>query len=144
MHAPQAADFLPMNLETFSSHLDRVLPLFSALLAEFHNLPIWSLFWFVVAVGVAYLLGQMRNPGTPVLLNALFVPIVLYLLIYVFSSWPNYLEHVGLWISRLLLPVAPVGSLIILLAVSRRSVKSHAHVHQLGVTCTMEVYERKP
>src|SRR5438067_6164210 len=53
MHAPQAADFLPMNLETFSSHLDRILPLFSALWAEFHNLPTWSLFWFVVAVGVA-------------------------------------------------------------------------------------------
>src|SRR5439155_17648000 len=117
MHAPQAAaDFLPMNLETFSSHLDRILPLFFALLADFHNLPIWCLFWFVVAVGVAYLLCQMRNPGTPVLLNALFVPIVLYLLIYVFSSWPNYLEYVGLSISRMLLHVALVGFLIILLA----------------------------
>ncbi len=144
MHAPQAADFLPMNLETFSSHLDRILPLFSAVLAEFHNLPTWSLFWFVVAVGVAYLLGQMRNPGTPVLLNALFVPIVLYLLIYVFSSWPNYLEHVGLSISRLLLHVAPVGFLITLLAVSRRRVKSPAPVHERGVTCTMAVSERTP
>ena len=146
MHAPQAAaDFLPMNLETFSSHLDRILPLFSALLAEFHNLPIWSLFWFVVAVGVAYLLGQMRNPGTPVLLNALFVPIVLYLLIYVFSSWPNYLEHVGLSISRLLLHVAPVGFLITILAVSRRRAKEPARVRQRGVvTCAIAGSERTP
>ena len=145
MHAPQAADFLPMNLETFSSHLDRILPLFSALLAEFHNLPTWSLFWFVVAVGVAYLLGQMRNPGTPVLLTALFVPIVLYLLIYVFSSWPNYLEHVGLSISRLLLHVAPVGFLITILAVSHRSEKNPARVHEDGVvTCAMAGSERTP
>ena len=144
MHAPQSADFLPMNLETFSSHLDRIPPLFSALWAEFHNLPTWSLFWLVVAVGVAYLLGQMRKPGIPVLLTALFVPIVLYLLIYVFSSWPNYLEHVGLSISRLLLHVAPVGFLIILLGVSRPRVKNPAPVHERGVTCTMTGSERTP
>jgi len=144
MHAPQAADFLPMNLETFSSHLDRIPPLFSALLAEFHNLHTWSLFWFVVAVGVAYLLGQMRNPGAPVLLTALFVPIVLYLLIYVFSSYANYLDHVGLSISRLLLHVAPVGFLITLLAVSPRRLKSPAPVHERGVTCTIAVSERTP
>jgi len=144
MHAQQAADFLPVNLETFSSHLDRILPLLSALLAEFHNLPTWSLFWFVVAVGVAYLLDQMRNPGTTVLLTALFVPIVLYLLIYVFSSWPNYLEHVGLSISRLLLQVAPVGFLIVMLGVSRRRVKSPAPVHERGVTCAMTGSERTP
>jgi hypothetical protein len=145
MHAPQAADFLPLNLETFGSHLYRILPLLSALLAEFHNLPTWSLFWFVVAVGVAYLLGQMRNPGIPVLLIALFLPIALYLLIYVFSSWPNYLEHVGLSISRLLLHVAPVGFLITILAVSRRRAKEPARVHQRAVvTCAMAGSERTP
>jgi hypothetical protein len=145
MHAPTAADFLPVNLATFGSHLDRVLPLLSALLTEFHNLPTWSLFWFVLAVGVAYLLGQMRNPATLVLLIALFVPIVLYLLIYVFSSWPNYLEHVGLSMSRLLLHVAPVGFLITILAVSRRNRKDPAHVRERGaVTCAMAGSERTP
>jgi len=145
MHATQSADFLPVNWDTFSNHLYRVLPLLSALLAEFHNLSAWGLFWFVVAIGVAYLLGQIRTPGSLVLLTALFVPIVLYLLTYVFSSWPNYLEHVGLSISRLLLHVAPVGFLIIILAVTRRSAKSPARLHQPGVvTCAMAGSERTP
>ena len=145
MHALQAADFVPVNLETLGAHLNRILPLLSAFLAEFYNLPTWSLFWFVVAVGVAYLLDQMRNPGTPVLLTALFVPIALYLLIYVFSSWPNYLEHVGLSISRLLLHVAPVGFLITILAVSRRRAKEPARVRQRGVvTCAIAGSERTP
>src|SRR5207237_4736282 len=78
MHAPQAADFLPMNLETFSSHLHRVLPLFSALWAEYHNLPTWSLLWIVVAVGVAYLPVEMRNPYAPVMLTATSFPIMLH------------------------------------------------------------------
>src|SRR6266576_5881490 len=56
MHALRPADFLPVNLETLGSHLYRIPPLLSAFLAEFYNLPTWSLFWFVVAIGVAYLL----------------------------------------------------------------------------------------
>jgi hypothetical protein len=118
MHALRPADFLPVNLETLSSHLYRIPPLLSAFLAEFYNLPTWSLFWFVVAIGVAYLLHRMGDPRVLVLLAALIVPIFLYLLIYVFSSWPSYLDHVGLSISRLLMHVAPVGFLVTTLAIS--------------------------
>jgi hypothetical protein len=145
MHAPQGIDFLPVNLQTFGSHLYRILPLFSELLAEFHHLRIWSLFWFVLALGVAYLLRRIREPGVLVLLTALIVPIGLYLSIYVFSSWPNYLDHVGLSISRLLMHVTPVGFLVIILAVSRRSLKNPARVQQSGVvTCAIASSERTP
>ena len=145
MHALQAADFVPVNLETLGAHLNRILPLLSAFLAEFYNLPTWSLFWFVVAVGVAYLLRRLRDPGVLVLLTALVVPIVLYLFTYIFSNWPNYLEHVGLSISRLLMHVVAVGFLIIILAVSRRSEKNPARLHHAGVaTCTMAGSERTP
>src|SRR5438477_4618751 len=92
MHALQPADFLPVNLETLGSHLYRIPPLLSAFLAEFYNLPTWSLFWFVVAIDLAYLLHRMGDPRVLVLLVALIVPIFLYLLIYVFSSWPSYLD----------------------------------------------------
>ena len=145
MHALQAADFMPVNLETFDTHLNRILPLLSALLAEFYNLPTWSLFWFVVAVGVAYLLRQLRDPRVLVLLTALIVPIFFYLLIYVFSNWPNYLDHVGLSISRLLMHVAPVGFLITILAVAGRSAKNPARVHGGSmVTCVTAGSERTP
>jgi hypothetical protein len=145
MHAPQGSDFLAVNLQTFASHLYRIFPLLSALLAEFHDLRIWSLFWFVVAVGVAYLLRRMREPGVLVLLTALIVPIGLYLFIYVFSSWPNYLDHVGLSISRLLMHVTPVGFLITIVAVSHRSVKNLARFRKSGmVTCAITDSERTP
>src|SRR5207248_6420310 len=124
MHALRPADFLPVNLETLGSHLYRIPPLLSAFLAEFYNLPTWSLFWFVVAIGVAYLLRRMRDPRVLVLIAALVVPIFFYLLIYVLSSWPSYLDHVGLSISRLLMHVAPVGFLVTILAVSSRSEKN--------------------
>jgi hypothetical protein len=145
MHALQAADFMPVNLETLGSHLNRILPLLSALLAEFHDFSTWSLYWFAVAIGVAYLLRRMRDPRVVVLLTALIVPIFLYLLIYVFSSWPSYLDHVGLSLSRLLMHVAPVGFLITILAVSHRSEKNPARVHEDGVvTCAMAGSERTP
>jgi len=121
-HALQA-DFLPFNLETFRTHLNRALPLLSALLAEFYSLSTWSLFWFIVAVAFLYALPRMRDPGVVVVLVALITPIVLYLSLYLFSSWPNYLEHVDLSISRLLMQVAPVGFLLVVLAISRHSEK---------------------
>jgi hypothetical protein len=143
MHALQSADFLPVNLETLGSHLYRIPPLLSAFLAEFYNLPTWSLFWFVVAIGVVYLLRRMRDPRVLVLIAALIVPIFFYLLIYVFSGWPSYLDHVGLSISRLLMHVTPVGFLITILAISRQSEKNPAREGSV-VTCVRAVSERTP
>jgi len=145
MHAPQGSDFLPVNLQTFASHLYRIFPLLSALLAKIDDLPTWSLFWFVVAVGIGYLLRRMRDPRVLVLLTALIVPIVLYLSMYVFSSWPNYLDHVGLSMSRLLMHVTLVGFLITMLAISRRSEKNPARAREGGVvTCVTAGSERTP
>jgi hypothetical protein len=140
-HAIQAADFLSFSLETFRTHMDRALPLLSALVAEFHNLPTWSLFWFIVAVAFLYLLPRMRDPRVVALLVALIAPIVLYLSLYLFSSWPNYLDHVGLSISRLLMQVAPVGFLLIVLSVSRRPEKypqgvQMPHPATCAITCS--------
>jgi len=142
-HALQAADFLSFNLETFRTHLNRALPLLSALLAEFHSLPTWSLFWFIVAVAFLYALPRMRDPGVVVLFVALVAPIVLYLSLYLFSSWPNYLDHVGLSISRLLMQVAPIGFLLIVLAISRRPEKHPQRVQMPNrATCAIACSER--
>ena len=134
---------MPFNLETLRTHLNRVLPLLSALLAEFYSLPTWSLFWFIVAVAFLYAVPRMRDPGVIVVLVALITPIVLYLSLYLFSSWPNYLEHAALSISRLLMQVAPVGFLLVVLAISRRPEK-RAHRVQMPsrVTCTIAGSER--
>jgi hypothetical protein len=142
-HARQAADFLPFDLETFRTHLDRALPLLSALAAEFYNLPTWSLFWFIVAFAFLCSLPRMRDPGVVALFVALIAPIVLYLSLYLFSSWPNYLDHVGLSISRLLMQVVPIGFLLIVLAVSRRPEKHPQRVEMPdSATCTIARSER--
>jgi hypothetical protein len=143
MHSLQAADFLPFNLQTLRSHLDRAQPLLAALLAEFANLTTWSLFWFIVGVAVLYCIPRTRSPGVLALIIALIAPIILYLLLYLFSSWQNYLEHVGLSISRLLMQVAPVGFLLIALAASWRPQK-HRQAVQIhnDATCAIAESER--
>ena len=112
-------------------------------MAEFCSLPTWSLFWFIVAVAFLYALPRMRDPGVVVLLVALVAPIVLYLSLYLFSSWPNYLDHVGLSISRLLMQVAPIGFLLIVLAISRRPEKQPQRVQMPNrATCAIACSER--
>jgi len=142
-HALQAADFLPFNLETLRTHLNRALPLLSALVAEFCSLSTWSLFWFIVAVAFLYALPRMRESGVVALLVALIAPIVLYLCLYLFSNWPNYLDHVGLSISRLLMQVAPIGFLLIVLAISRHPEKQPQRVQMPNrATCAIACSER--
>jgi hypothetical protein len=142
-HALQAADFLPFNLETFRTHLNRALPLLSALVTEFYSLPTWSLFWFIIAVACLYALPRMREVGIVALLVALIAPIVLYLSLYLFSSWPNYLDHVGLSISRLLMQVTPIGFLLVVLAVFRGPEKHRQRVQMSNrATCAIACSER--
>jgi hypothetical protein len=107
------------------------------------NFHVWSLFWIVVAVASVYLLRRLRDPENLILLTALFVPMGLYLSVYVFSNWPDYLDHVGLSISRLLMHVAPVGLLIAVLAVfSRRPEKIGRQTGQRALTCVTAGSER--
>ena len=92
-------------------------------MAEFYSLPTWSLFWFIVAVAFLYALPRMRDPGVVVLLVALIAPIVLYLSLYLFSSWPNYFDHVGLSMQPPAYAGRALGFLLIVLAISRRPEK---------------------
>lgn len=121
MHTAASSEFLSVNIVTLRSHLYRIGPLLWALVDEMRNFSTWGLFWIIVALGCAYLLRRSRDPRTPILLTSLFAPIGLYLFVYIFSNWPDYLDHVGLSISRLLMHVAPIGLLIATLGASSRS-----------------------
>jgi hypothetical protein len=143
LHTTASSEFLPVTIATFGSHFYRVGPLLLALLQELMNFHVWSLFWIVVAVASVYLLRRLRDPENLILLTALFVPMGLYLSVYVFSNWPDYLDHVGLSISRLLMHVAPVGLLIAVLAVfSRRPEKIGRQIGQRALTCVTAGSER--
>jgi hypothetical protein len=126
MGAVSCHEFLPISLSTLSAHADRIRPLVFTFASEFVNTNKWGLFWLPVGIAGAYLVGRCRNVSGIVLLFAILAPLIIYPLIYIFSAWPNYMDHVACSGSRLFLHVAPLSMLAISVAIASRSPKSVA------------------
>jgi len=145
IHVTVPTEFLPVTFATLRSHCYRVGPLLLALLDETKNFRTWGLFWVIAAVGCGYLIPRLRHPRAPILLTALLVPIGLYLFVYIFSNWPDYLRHVSLSIARLLMHVAPIGLLIAALAAATRApAKILRRSDKRSLTCAGANSERTP
>jgi hypothetical protein len=121
MHAVSSSDFGPVTLVTLRSNIHRLGPIISMLFSEFTRLETWSLFWLLVAVGSTLYFWCYRDLRSLVLAIAVAGPISIYSFTYIFSSWPDYLSHVGLSISRLLMHVTPLFCLILSGALVPRS-----------------------
>jgi hypothetical protein len=117
-HAVAPPDFLPVNLRILSENFYRLGPILSELFSEFTHLRDWSLFWILGAIAGAFFLARHRDFRSVMLVLAVLVPIGLDALIYLFSDWPNYLAHVKLSLSRLLIHVTPLAALILSATVS--------------------------
>jgi hypothetical protein len=110
-HYAASSDFLAVNFASFSNNVHRLGPILRAFLSEFANLTTWSLFWLLVAIGGIYFVRRYRDIRSAVLLIAVLAPIGVYALIYVFSNWPDYQEHILFSVSRLLMHVASLACL---------------------------------
>jgi hypothetical protein len=113
MRVVSSSDFMPFSFVTLSANIHRLGPIVSMLLLEFIHTEVWSLFWPAVALASGFFLYRFRGVGAVVLITAIVAPIGIYSGAYIFSSWPDYREHVALSISRLLMQVAPLAALMI-------------------------------
>jgi len=133
MHAVSSSDFTPVTLTTLLSNIHRLGPIMSMLFSEFTRLETWSLFWLLVAVAGTLHFCRHRDLRSVVLAIAFLGPISIYSFAYIFSSWPDYISHVGLSISRLLMHIAPLCCLILSGALVRRSIV--VRIAQSPATC---------
>lgn len=118
MKTADAREFTPVTLVTLQENLSRVLPICRAVMAEMMETTRWSLFWPIVLLAFASLLIRSRDRRLPMLFIAVATPIGLYAGTYLFSAWPDFLEHLGASFPRLLLHVMPVAWLAIAIAMT--------------------------
>jgi hypothetical protein len=71
----------------------------------------------LLLVAIIYL-AVARSFSKLLLTIGVVVPVLLYLLTYIFSAWPSYTAHITSSLPRLLLQVMPAGWLAIGLALS--------------------------
>jgi hypothetical protein len=113
MHVVSSSDFMPFSFVALSANIHRLGPIVSMLFLEFIHAEVWSLFWPAAALASGFFLYRFRGSGAGVLIAAIVAPIGIYAGAYIFSSWPDYHDHVALSISRLLMHVAPLAALMI-------------------------------
>jgi hypothetical protein len=118
VHVWPPSDFARPSFSLLRANAGRFHDIFGILLAELSETFHWSIFWLLATVAVVYLIAS-RKLEKLVLAAAVILPVIIYALIYVFSTWPSYSAHMTSSIPRLLLHVMPAGWLAIGLALSQ-------------------------
>ena len=126
MQTASSRDFVSMNLSTLGANFHRLGPISARFVSELANTQIWSVFWLLTVVAAVFFICKYRNLVTALLVTAMVTPIGIYLFSYVFSAWPDYVAHMDLSISRLLMHVAPLGLLMTGIAASESWAKVSA------------------
>jgi len=118
IEVPIGRDFLPFDLMTLWSNLDRGEVIVKAAVKEMMNWRHWSLLWMGMLLALPFLfMTNSRRKQPVVLLLTVIIPIILYLGTYLFSAWSPFIGHINCSLSRLLLQVSLVALLIIGLAI---------------------------
>jgi len=112
-HAVGSPDFLKPTFAAVAGHISRVGAIASELGKEFIDTQRWSLLWCLTLVAAVIFLRRVRDLRAVVLIFAIVAPITVYSSAYILSAWPDYIAHIELSISRLLMHVAPVALLLI-------------------------------
>ncbi|HWY39752.1 MAG TPA: hypothetical protein VNX27_03050 [Chthoniobacterales bacterium] len=125
VHLWPHSDFAPPSWSALRNNIGRLHDIFGILFAELSERSQWSAFWLITAVAVIYLLAS-RKLERIALATAVVGPVLLYSLIYVFSTWSSYSAHMTSSVPRLLLHVMPAGWLAIGLALSQSKRETQA------------------
>ncbi|HST29883.1 MAG TPA: hypothetical protein VLK27_03470 [Chthoniobacterales bacterium] len=118
VHLWPHSDFARPSLGLLRDHFSRLGEIFTVLFVELCERGQWSIFWPLAAAALIYLFASRKLERIAVA-GAVIIPILLYALTYVFSTWPSYTAHMTSSVPRLLLHVMPAGWLAIGLALSQ-------------------------
>ncbi|HYR22859.1 MAG TPA: hypothetical protein VEP30_08055 [Chthoniobacterales bacterium] len=118
VHLWPHSDFARPSFSLLRENAGRIHDIIGILFAELSETVHWSIFWLLAAVAVVYLIGS-RKLEKLVLAAAVVLPVILYALIYLCSTWPSYSAHMTSSVPRLLLHVMPAGWLAIGLALTQ-------------------------
>jgi hypothetical protein len=113
MNVAPSFEFLSLDITTLRANLGRLVPIYGALFKEVAAVSSWGIFWLLTATAFVYLLWGWRRLPYLLMLGTTLLPIFLYSLTYLFSAWPQYLDHVSTSLPRLLMQVVPVAWLSI-------------------------------
>jgi hypothetical protein len=118
--APQLRDFETVSATALWANLGRIPHVTQWLLVEFINSERWTLLWPALGLALLFILATARKPGYLALGAAAVLPLLLYLPMYVFSTYSQFLGHMEYSLPRLMLSPSLIALVVIALAVPAR------------------------
>jgi hypothetical protein len=111
-HPMPSADFLPITFDVFVTNIERLS--FTAWWFGVLALApgVLGLVWPLLAVVAIVHVAELRRPEVAMLAVICLGALILNLVVFVFSSWTPYTEHVRNALDRLILQITPVGVLL--------------------------------
>ena len=113
-----ANDFFPVTLPNLVNHASRIGVILHSLLEELTAARYWSLLWWLFPVAVIWVAIRESRALALQLLAFVILPLGLYSCIYIFSSWPVYLDHIHTSLPRLVSDLSLVALLTIGISIS--------------------------
>jgi hypothetical protein len=102
-------DFVSVTVRVLQANVSRV-PVIAGLFARELILPgHWGLLWPAFGVTLILSVRRLGEVSERFLAGAVLFPMGIYAASFVFSAWPQYTEHIGTALPRLLVPLAPVA-----------------------------------
>jgi hypothetical protein len=115
---PLDRDYVAVSLPWFAHHADRIPTLVQTLGAELVLVPRWGFVWVLVGLGLL-LRPPVGSAGRGFLLVAVAAHLFSLTIIYTFSAWSPYLDHVHASLGRVAFEVVPIGLLLVATGVDR-------------------------
>ena len=110
MYGLPEKDFLSLSPQIALANLHRVPTIARAVARELVTPGHWGLLWPAFAiVGVLAVRGQMWRDANLITAAVVVLPLCIYPVIYLFSSWEDVAGHVRTSFVRLLVPLAPMA-----------------------------------
>jgi hypothetical protein len=105
-----ASDFMSLSIADTLTSLGRLQGVATTIGAELLRPGHWGLIWPAWGAAIVLVVARRRAPASDwFLIGSVVLPLVLYLVMFTWSAWPDPLEHVRTAVSRLLVPLAPVA-----------------------------------
>ncbi|MCM3880892.1 MAG: hypothetical protein ND807_12360 [Vicinamibacterales bacterium] len=103
-------DLQRISITTTMENLHR-LPVIAGLTArELVRLWQWGFIWPAFVVSLVAMIWKRKVTSVDCVMAAVVsISLALYVLVYVYSAWPDVREHMGWSLSRLLTPLAPIA-----------------------------------
>jgi hypothetical protein len=106
-----APDFVPLSARNVLDHIGRLPVIADLIVRELARPGHWGLVWpaSAIAVVLAATGKQGLIASDRFLVGAIYLPLILYTLPFILSSWADVGEHVRSALPRLLVPLSPIA-----------------------------------